>query len=212
MHFSLLPKIGQPICCTVMLSQMLVDIVSVLNKLGIQYRLLYGTLLGGERSKAFIPYTHDFDLTLEYKYSKNRDSYATLQKYFGDKYYISGYSFIDFPRLLPLYPAQLSIKTGSLFKDEYDLRGDLFFSEAINKSVAEFLPFTPTNWRSRSYTDFYSGEDGFWKGSSLTTINGLNYTTVKEKSKTLEHWYGKSWKEPILKTFKTQSDKGSVCC
>jgi len=191
---------------------MLVDVVKVLDKLGIQYRLLYGTLLGGERSEAFIPYTHDLDLTLEYRYSQNKDSYATLQKYFGDDYYISGYSFINFPRLIPLYPPHIDIKTSSFFKDEYDLQGDLFFSQSINKSVAGFLPFTPTDWRSRSYTDFYPGEDGYWTGSSLTKINGVNYTTVKEKHKELLNWYGRSWKEPILKTFRTQSDRGAVCC
>lgn len=191
---------------------MLKDIVKVLNKLGIKYRLLYGTLLGGERSHAIIPYTYDFDLTLEYKYSKNRDSYATLQKYFGNKYFISGYSFINFPRLLPLYPVHINIATGPFFKDEYDLQGEDFFSLAINKSIGGFLPFAPTNWRSRSYTDFYPGEDSFWDGSSTTFINGVGYDTVKRKDYELANWYGNNWRTPILKEFKSQSDEGQLCC
>ncbi|KAK3742205.1 hypothetical protein QZH41_005596, partial [Actinostola sp. cb2023] len=66
-----LPQIGQPICCSVVLGEMLKDLVTVFTKLGIDYRVVYGTLLGGERSGAIIPYTYDIDMTIEEKFSRD---------------------------------------------------------------------------------------------------------------------------------------------
>lgn len=207
---SSLPEVGKPICCSVVLTQMLQAIVAVFTKLDIKYRLLYGTLLGAVRSGAIIPYTHDVDLAVDDRYGLNWDNYDTLQVHFGDNYSISSNSFMGMPRLLPLLPPYINIDTAPFFDGELDLEGKGFFSEKITESVKGLLPFSRSNWRTRGYTDFYRGWDVWWNGSSLVSIDGYNYTAMKEKEYESELWYGKNWRKPILTHYESQDDTGAV--
>ena len=205
-----LPDAGKPICCSVVLSQMLQAIVSVFDKLGIEYRLLYGTLLGAVRSGAIIPYTHDLDFAVDDRFGLNWSRYDTLQKYFGDNYSISSNSFMGVPRLLPLLPAHITINTAQFFDGELDLEGKRLFSPEINDAVRGLIPFSPSNWRTRGYTDFYRGWPVWWNDSSIVQIDGYNYTAMKETEYEVALWYGQHWRIPIVKFFETQNDRGAV--
>ena len=59
-----LPSIAAPICCSAVLGNMLRDFKWALNTLGVEYRVVYGTLLGAVRSHSVIPWTHDIDIAL----------------------------------------------------------------------------------------------------------------------------------------------------
>ena len=54
----------RPICCSAVLGELLDDIVWAMDTLNIEYRIVYGTLLGAVRSRAIIPWTHDVDIAL----------------------------------------------------------------------------------------------------------------------------------------------------
>ena len=92
-----LPGVAAPICCSTVLWKMLSDFVRGLNKLGLEYRIVDGTLLGAVRSKAIIPWTYDVDIALPASVYKNASTYTALEKVLENQYYI-GWSFMNMPR------------------------------------------------------------------------------------------------------------------
>ena len=130
-----LPEVALPICCSALLYNSLCDFVDAADKLGIKYRLVYGTLLGAVRSKAIIPWTRDVDVALQRTAFKTPSTYSALQKELGNKYYI-GNSYVGMPRMHSLVPPHLDLDTRNFFSGPDDLRGDAFFSPSDSKCCA----------------------------------------------------------------------------
>ncbi|EDO45433.1 predicted protein [Nematostella vectensis] len=206
-----LPRLGMPICCMVVLDRMLQDITNALNTIGIRYRVIYGTLLGGIRSKAIIPWTHDVDLGLDKDICSNRTFFSKLQDHFGGMYYL-GHYFMDMPRMVPHIPAYIEVNNSSLFKEGY-CRMDLdqgFYSEEIKKSIESLTPLS-LHWRDRGYLDFNPAPDIWWNGSALVEINRKKYITIRDIDYELKNWYGYDYMKPALhgETWNGLSDVGA---
>lgn len=67
---------GYPICCDVIMDDILSATVGAMNQVGIEYRIVYGTLLGAVRSQAIIPYSEDVDLAI---HKGDNDHYERFQ-------------------------------------------------------------------------------------------------------------------------------------
>jgi len=192
-----LPGIAAPICCSAVLGQMLADFTWALNKLGLEYRLIYGTLLGAVRSQAIIPWTHDIDIAISKSAIVNKSTFVALRKELGGLYYV-GNSYMDTPRAHMLVPPYIEVDTAPFFDGPYDLDGNALFSDEIDERVKGMLPISD-NWRERGYIDLYGGHLVWMNDSSLVVINNQTFTTVKEVDYELKNWYGESYSEPSVK-------------
>ena len=190
-------RIALPICCSVVLGQMLEDLKRALGNMGIEYRLLFGTLLGAVRSQAIIPWTFDIDLAISEPAFNDSATFSALQKELGalGNQYFVGESF-GMPRAHILVAPYIEVDTSPFFDGPDDLEGtNGLFSEEIEESVKGMLPI-PYSWRYHGYVDFYPG---LMSNFSLVTINNQQYTATKDVDEALTHWYGKDYRQPILK-------------
>ena len=192
-----LPGIAAPICCSVVLGQMLVDLVWALTRLGIEYRIIYGTLLGAVRSQAIIPWTADIDIALTKSAIDNASTFSAIEKQLENRYYV-GNSFMDTPRVHSLMGPYIDVDTAPFFDGPDDLQGNLLFSNDIEEAVKGMLPVSE-NWRNRCYADLYWSPSAWMNGSSLVTINNQTFVTVKEVDYELTNWYGENYREPVIK-------------
>ena len=192
-----LPGVVAPICCSTVLWKMLSDFVRGLNKLGLEYRIVDGTLLGAVRSKAIIPWTHDVDIALPSYVYKNASTYTALEKVLENQYYI-GMSFMDMPRGHILVPPYIDVNTAPYFDGPEDLEGQTLFSSDLEEAVKGMLPVSQY-WRQRGYVDFYEAGQALMEGSSIVTINNKQFVTVKDVDKMLSMNYGKNYRQPALK-------------
>lgn len=192
-----LPSVAAPICCSAVLGQMLEEITRALNQLGLEYRIIYGTLLGAVRSQAIIPWTHDVDITISKPAIMNHSTFAALEKELGGLYYV-GMSFISTPRAHWLLPPYIDVDTAPFFHGTEDLQGiDALFSDEIEEAVRGMLPVS-RDWRARGYIDLYGGHLAWMNGSSVVTINNRTYITVKKVHEELAAWYGKNYRRPSV--------------
>ncbi|EDO45193.1 predicted protein [Nematostella vectensis] len=201
------PVVAMPICCSSMLGIMLRDIVKGLNAIGLEYRVVFGTLLGAVRSGAIIPWTHDLDLAIRKRDYDNKTIFVALQRHFGGRYYIRFHAHMR--RAIALYPPYATFNR-SLFYGPEDLEGEKFFSADVMGAVRKLK--LDTDWRARGYMDFNLGPEVWWKNASKVTINGREYVTVKDAETELRDWYGESWRQPVHpgNTWRGLSDKGAA--
>ena len=192
-----LPSIAAPICCSAVLGKMLTDFKWALNTLGVEYRVVFGTLLGAVRSQAIIPWTYDVDIALpESTFDPNASTFSALQKLLGNKYYV-GESF-GMPRAHMLLAPYIEINTTPYFDGPDDVEGNALFSDELEEAVNGMLPVSH-DWRERCYVDFYKAPARWMERSSLITINNEQFCTVKEIDYELTDWYGKNYRQPVLK-------------
>lgn len=192
-----LPGVAAPICCSTVLWKMLSDFVRGLNKLGLEYRIVDGTLLGAVRSKAIIPWTYDVDFALAASVYKNTSTYTALEKVLENQYYI-GWSFMNMPRGHILVSPFIDVNTAPYFDGPEDLEGKALFSSELEEAVKGMLPVSQ-HWRQRGYVDFYEAGQALMEGSSNVTINNKQFVTVKDVDKMLSTNYGKNYRQPALK-------------
>ena len=76
---------GFPICCDVVMDDILSATVDAMNKVGIDYRVVYGTLLGAVRSQALIPYSDAIQKTDNDRYAYFR----LMQHILGPRYFVA---------------------------------------------------------------------------------------------------------------------------
>ena len=192
-------RIAAPICCSVVLGEMLVDFVKALDKLGLAYRVVYGTLLGAVRSQAIIPWTYDIDLAISEALFRNETTWIAIQKELEEqgKHYFVGQSF-DMPRAHRHAAPSIEVDTSQFFDGPDDLIGKKgLFSDEIEDSVKKMLPIS-SFWRTRTYVDFYVGGTRMMESFSLVTINNQQYYTTIYIDKMLTNEYGKNYLTPIL--------------
>ena len=192
-----LPDIAAPICCSAVLGKMLRDFKWALNTLGVEYRVVYGTLLGAVRSHSVIPWSYDIDIALpESSFYQNTATFSALQKLLGNQYYV-GKSF-GMQRAHLLLPPYIEINTTAFFDGPDDVEGNAFFSDELEEAVKDMLPVS-LDWRERCYVDFYESPVEWMNGFSLVTINNEQFKTVKEIDYELTKWYGENYLQPALK-------------
>ena len=204
-----LPRIAAPICCSVVLGQMLADLAWALTRLGLEYRIIYGTLLGAVRSQAIIPWTADIDIALTKSAIDNASTFPAIAKQLENRYYV-GNSFMGAPRVHSLKGPYIDVDTTPFFDGPDDLQGNLLFSNYIEEAVKGMLPVSE-HWRERSYADLYWSPSVWMDGSSLVTINNQTFVTVKKVDYELTNWYGKDYRQPVRKgNWVGLSDKGTA--
>lgn len=193
-----LSSVAAPICCGIVLFQMLKDITWALTQLGVDYRVIYGTLLGAVRSQTVIPWTCDVDIALtkaDYGNSSTYSSIAELLRTKGSHYYL-GISYMGMPRGHMLMAPYIEVDTASLFDGPDDLEGNnLLFSSDIEQAVQGMLPVS-SGWRERRYVDFYISPSVWLNGSAFATINNEQFVTLKDIDYELTNWYGKGYLQP----------------
>ncbi|KAL9988314.1 hypothetical protein ACROYT_G002747 [Oculina patagonica] len=192
-----LPSIAKPICCSTVLGQMLADITWAFTRLGVEYRIIYGTLLGAVRSQAIIPWTADVDIAITKAAIDNTTTFSSVEKLLGNQYYV-GNSFMGVPRAHMLMGPYIDVDTTPFFDGPDDLEGNLLFSNDIEEAVRGMLPVS-SDWRGRCYADIYWSPSAWMNGSSLVTINNQQFVTVKEVEYELTNWYGNNYREPAIR-------------
>ena len=193
-----LSSVAAPICCGIVLFQMLKDITWALTQLGVDYRVIYGTLLGAVRSQTVIPWTCDVDIALtkaDYGNSSTYSSIAELLRTKGSHYYL-GISYMGMPRGHMLMAPYIEVDTTPFFDDPDDLEGsNLLVSSDIEEAVQGMLPVS-SGWRERRYVDFYISPSVWLNGSALAMINNEQFVTLKDIDYELTNWYGKGYLQP----------------
>ena len=191
-----LPSIAAPICCSAVLGKMLTDFKWALSKLDLEYRVVYGTLLGAVRSQAIIPWTYDVDIALSSAAFGRDSTFSALQKLLGSQYYV-GESFMNITRGHMLLAPYIEINTAPYFDGPDDLEGNALFSSELEEAVKDMLPVSHF-WRTRCYVDFYKASARWMNASTFVTVNNEQFLTVKDVEYELTNWYGKNYLQPAL--------------
>ena len=189
-------NIFRPICCRIVLGELLDDIVWAMNTLNIEYRIVYGTALGAVRSQAIIPWTNDVDIAINESAFDNTSTYTAIEKLFGNKYFAG--EFWHMPRGFRHWPISVEVDTASMFDGPNDLRGDKFSSAEIEEEVNGMLPIAE-HWRDHGYIDFYRASPEWMNGTSKVTIDGKTFVTIQDVDKELTNWYGDDYMTPEVK-------------
>ncbi|XP_048585362.1 uncharacterized protein LOC125568069 [Nematostella vectensis] len=182
-----------PVCCSRLLDRLLVDTVSGLGQVGVDYRIEYGTLLGGVRSGAIIPWTKDIDIGLRERDYFNDKVFYKLQRLMKPKGYllpiIKGQR-----RVIPLFPPFVPMKMNP-FDEQYQFR--LFNSDVI-AAMKKLLPLKAI-WTNLGYGDFYIAKEERFRSLAAVTINGNIYSTFTNANKALAQWYGQQFMSPKMR-------------
>ena len=73
----------------VVMDDILAATVDAMNLVGIDYRVVYGTLLGAVRSQALIPYSDDVEVAIHKADNDRYDSFRLMKRILGPRYYVA---------------------------------------------------------------------------------------------------------------------------
>ena len=172
------------LCCDVALNKYLIDAVNAFGKIGMDYRLSYGTVLGAVRSKNIIPWTKDIDIDLTLEDYKDSNAFNRLQQILEKKHYSTPLIY-ELRRIMPLFPLKTYVP--HLFK--HDL-----FSNTIIEQMKVVLPVLRPEWNSIGYVDIYPYE-GSNTSPANVTINGRSYKTHSNPQAYLKKAFGQHWQQ-----------------
>jgi len=165
--------------------------VEGLEKLGLEYRVVYGTLLGAVRSGTIIPWTQDVDIAFKEDDYFREKNFKRLENILTDKNY-SVPVFKGQRRVVPLF-APTQTLTYSPFDSTFQKR--LFSRKMLG--VMKRLLSAKTRWLDLGYLDFYIGKKEYFQSVTTVEINGRSYSTMVDMTEKLKNWYGPNINSPV---------------
>ncbi|KAJ7356356.1 hypothetical protein OS493_025465 [Desmophyllum pertusum] len=181
---------GFPICCVVIMDDILAATVDAMNQIGIEYRIVYGTLLGAVRSQAFIPYSDDVDVAIHKADNDRYASFWLMQQILGPRYFVAWKTNPPVSRVYPHFAPTVAVNTRRHFKGDYSLESHALFDSKILKEMEKLLPVKNIASEQR-FVDLYPSPEGWFGKSTQVTINNRQYLGVSDNvDKILTSWYG----------------------
>ena len=181
---------GFPICCDVVMDDILSSTVDAMNKVGIDYRVVYGTLLGAVRSQALIPYSDDVDIAIHKADNDRYASFRLMQHILGPRYFVAWKFNPPTSRVYPHFAATVITDTRRLFKGAESLESAVLFDSRILNEMKKLLPVQNILLEQR-YVDLYPSPESWFGTSSIVTINNRQYLGVSDNvDKFLRSLYG----------------------
>jgi len=181
---------GFPICCDVIMDDILAVTVDAMNQIGMDYRIVYGTLLGAVRSQAFIPYSDDVDVAIHKADNDRYESFLLMQQILGPKYFVAWKTNPPVSRVYPHYAPMTAVNTERHFKQNDSLESSSLFDSKILKEMEKLLPVKNTLLEQR-YVDLYPSPEEWFGKSTEVKINNRHYLGLSDNvEKFLRNWYG----------------------
>ena len=181
---------GFPICCDVVMDDILARTVDAMNQIGMDYRIVYGTLLGAVRSEAFIPYSDDVDAAIHKADNDRYDNFLLMQEILGPKYFVAWKTNPPVSRVYPHYATMIAVDTQRHFKEDDSLESPSLFDSKILKEMEKLLPVKNILLEQR-YVDLYPSPDDWFGKSTEVTINNRHYLGLSDNvDKFIRSWYG----------------------
>lgn len=181
---------GFPICCDVVMDDILAATVDAMNKLGIDYRVVYGTLLGAVRSRALIPYSDDVDVAIHKADNDRYASFRLMQHILGPRYFVAWKTNPPTTRVYPHFAPTVRTDTRRLFKGAESLESEALFDSRILDEMKKLLPVQNIPLEQR-FVDLYPSPEKWFGTSSVVTINNRQYLGVSNNvDKFLRSLYG----------------------
>ena len=181
---------GFPICCDVIMDDILTATVDAMNQIGIDYRIVYGTLLGAVRSQAFIPYSDDVDVAIHKADNDRYDNFLLMQQILGPRYFVAWKTNPPVSRVYPHYAPTIEVNTRRHFKGDESFESSSLFDIKILKEMKELLPVKNILLEQR-YVDLYPSPDDWFGKSTEVTINSRHYLGLSDDvDKVIRSWYG----------------------
>ena len=186
---------GFPICCDIVMDDILAATVDALNKVGIDYRVVYGTLLGAVRSRALIPYSDDVDVAIHKADNDRYSSFRLMQHILGSRYFVAWKMNPPTSRVYPHFAPTVLTDTGRLFKEEESLESEALFDSKILKEMEKLLP-VKNDLLEQRYVDLYPSPESWFRKFTHVTINDRQYLGVSDNvDNILRSWYGDDYME-----------------
>ena len=181
---------GFPICCDVIMDDILAATVDAMNQIGIDYRIVYGTLLGAVRSQAFIPYSDDVDVAVHKADNDRYDNFLLMQQILGPRYFVAWKTNPPVSRVYPHYVPTIEVNTRRHFKGDESFESSSLFDIKILKEMKELLPVKNILLEQR-YVDLYPSPEDWFGKSTEVTINNRHYRGLSDNvDKVIRSWYG----------------------
>ena len=181
---------GFPICCDVIMDDILAVTVDAMNQIGMDYRIVYGTLLGAVRSQAFIPYSDDVDVAIHKADNDRYDNFLLIQRILGPKYFVAWKTNPPVSRVYPHYTPTIKVNTRRHFKGDESLESSSLFDNKIVKEMKELLPVKNVLLEQR-YIDLYPSPEEWFGKSTKVLINNRYYLGLSDNvDKFIRSWYG----------------------
>ena len=190
-----LPSDGFPICCDATMNDLLVATVKAMDKIGMDYRVTYGTLLGAVRSSAIIPYSDDIDLAVRKKDNDNFSRFIALQNHLGSKYRVIWKAKPPISRVYPHFTPTVEVNTDRFFEED-NLKSKLLFKSKILIQMEKLFPIVDSH-TERRFVDLYPSPEEWFNGFSNVTINNRTYqgNPARNITELLTDWYGDDYME-----------------
>ena len=181
---------GFPICCDVIMEDILARTVDAMNQIGMDYRIVYGTLLGAVRSQAFIPYSDDVDVAIHKADNDRYDNFLLMQEILGPKYFVAWKTNPPVSRVYPQYAPTIEVNTRRHFKGDETFESSSLFDNKILKEMKKLLPVKNIVLEQR-FVDLYPSPEDWFGKSTEVTINNRHYLGLSDNVyKFIRSWYG----------------------